>query len=366
MVPGTIDDRYHQLLLLMLEDMSNQSQSFQPTKFWHDKVNVIIEEWKKSNWNITQFRMHWTARCFFSPNYALTPQKWVDETFEPLFDVLKNMDLHDKRFKEKLVWLCNGRLEAMRDYQLFQATNSERSPLINELSESEIGLPPEQFVFDGKRYSRSFLNYLRLMNCYRNHVETDSLKNVIEIGGGFGTLGEILLKMKDHDYFYLNVDIPPVSMFSTYYLKELFGDENVADYSETRGLDVIDLDYWRKRKRGMVICPWQLPKVQGEFQLAVNSMSFQEMEPDVVKGYIAEITRILNGHFLCRNLRDGKQMASVSRPDGVIHPITSQDYIDFFSEYRLLHRDVHVYGEQYIDGYSSEVMLFEHRNRKET
>ena len=53
------------------------------------------------------------------------------------------------------------------------------------------GNPIEQFTFDDKKFSRFPLNYINGLVFLKRNIDTSEIFNV-QIGGGFGTLGEIL------------------------------------------------------------------------------------------------------------------------------------------------------------------------------
>ena len=127
---------------------------------------------------------------------------------------------------------------ATSDYRAFRASDDPRRPPdLAGVSESEFGAPLEQFVFDGQRVSRSMLNYMRMLTLLKRRVDTGPIGRVLEIGGGYGSLGEILLRASDGDYFYVDVDIPPVGFVATRYLQEVFGKHAVASYETTREMD---------------------------------------------------------------------------------------------------------------------------------
>src|SRR5262249_46374696 len=104
----------------------------------------------------------------------------------------------------------SGRSQAERDYTVFLAADPHGTPHLGDVSESDVGRPWAQFTFDGKRYSCSFLNYLRGLSYLKKLTEISGVHDVLEIGGGYGTLGEIFLKA-DPRAFYVDVDIPPVA-----------------------------------------------------------------------------------------------------------------------------------------------------------
>ena len=53
---------------------------------------------------------------------------------------------------------------------------------------------------------------------------------------------------------------------------------------------------------------WQIEKLKGKIDLFVNFISFQEMEPEVVKNYLLKVINLKPKYILLRNLREGKQI----------------------------------------------------------
>ena len=112
-----------------------------------------------------------------------------------------------------------------------------------------------------------------------------------------------------------------------------------------------------------VLNTWQLPKLKGEFDLFVNFISFQEMEPDVIKNYIHHIKRLKCKYILIRNIKEGKASKedTISNKAFVKIPVTSDFYISAFTEknYQLLASNIIPYGFTTCDGFNSELLIFE-------
>ena len=107
-----------------------------------------------------------------------------------------------------------------------------------------------------------------------------------------------------------------------------------------------------------MLCPWQLPKLQGQIDLFVNFISFQEMEPDIVAHYLEQVARLETRYVLLRNLREGKELALADRPLGVRKPTTAADYDRFLPDYELVAANVLPFGYMTVDGYNSELRLY--------
>ena len=231
---------------------------------------------------------------------------------------------------------------------------------VSTVSESAVG-GGERFQFDGSHYGRSFLNYLRGLAFLNKFADESDVSSILEIGGGYGTLGEILLKARRDD-FYVNIDIPPLAAISTYYLQQLFGEDAVFSYDKSGGMRSIDLTEIRKDFRCAVFCSWQLPELSASLDLFVNFMSFQEMEPHVVQNYIELIQPLTTQFVLMRNSVHGKPVAREPGDLGVDQPITTNDVIDMFSDFSVVASDSFVYGDQSFDAsFRSEVICLKRK-----
>ena len=144
------------------------------------------------------------------------------------------IDATYKRAKEvnpstKNSWLSaflTGGQEASRDFDVVRlAWDQQRWPFdLTGHGESRLGTPLEYYKLTGAEHgwTRPYLNYLLCLTALSKHVDA-APKAFLEIGGGYGVLGEILLS-RDSGARYVNLDIPPLVTVSSYYLKTLFGD----------------------------------------------------------------------------------------------------------------------------------------------
>jgi putative sugar O-methyltransferase len=249
----------------------------------------------------------------------------------------------------------SGFFHARSDYRVLMASDiKNKRPYLHEFNESKFGNPVEQFNFDGRNYSRSSLNYLLGLSMLKQHIDTESIKTVLEIGGGFGTLGEILSQSGLTDIRYIDVDIPPVQYVAAEYLKSAVGHDRVLSCSPENNKKL----YISTLPMVSVFCNWQIEQLLGEIDLFVNFISFQEMEPFVVSNYLRHIDRLKSKWILLRNMREGKQKKT-STSLGVEVPILSEDYLGMLSNYRLIARNVHPFGFETVDNFHSELLLLE-------
>ena len=352
-------DHTFALLDNMLADMSAADPLYQPTSFWQGASELLVEEVREHG--IERFKSLPMPLRFFVPNFAFPDYYRHPQTYAAVREALQGARDNPDRLLLRLDNMMSGREQALADYRVFLAGDTGAPPYLDRVSESTAGEPAEQFEFDGRRFSRAFLNYLLGLNFVKRYCNIDRLGVVMEIGGGHGGLGEIVLGDERNDGFYLDVDIPPTAFFATWYLQRVFGDEAIADYDRLRGLETLSIAELRKSHRGAVICPWQLPQLQGHVDLFVNFVSFQEMEPPVVKNYLAHVQRLGPELVLLRNLREGKQVARKPGDIGVRDPILGSDYDDFLDRYTLVASNVLPYGHLTEDGFHSELKLYRKR-----
>jgi putative sugar O-methyltransferase len=340
----------------MLDDMKLADELYHPTNFWEHGGSLIQEEILK--FGVENFRS--LPRCldFFVPSYSYPGYHNNPGSYSSLNEALEGLQLSHHKYDLLLNQFLSGQMQALNDYRVYLASDIDKHPYIDKVSESCIGKPVEQFTFDGRCFSRSFLNYLLGLSFLKRTCNTKDIHTVLEIGGGFGSLCEILLGDKRNDSFCIDVDIVPTIFVATYYLQQLFGEENVGDYATLRNEDILHIEQLQKKYKAVVINSWQLPKLRGEIDLFVNFISFQEMEPDVVKNYLKNVERLGAKFVLSRNIREGKERAEDVNSPGVITPIKSDDYDKFLPNYHLLGINTIPFGCQTVDGFHSELKVY--------
>jgi len=89
--------------------------------------------------------------------------------------------------------------------------------------------------------------------------------------------------------------------------------------------------------------------------LFVNFISFQEMEPQIVKNYLGHVSRLGTRWVLLRNIREGQVVWKDGSSFGV--DIQSDDYLAMLPGYELVERNVLPFGYRTVDGYHSELLL---------
>jgi putative sugar O-methyltransferase len=341
-------------LKLALEDMRQQIDLYRPTHFWGEASSRIVEEIGMHG--IERFRSLPMPLSFFVPTYGSPGNGFTPTQCDGLRRwLLAECPLAIKPQLALEAFLSGG-TGSLADYRVIQAADDpKRLPFLHTFSESISGQPVEQFEFEGRRFSRSSLNYLLGLAMLKKFLPAEDLpRTVLEIGGGFGTLGEILNASGIDGLRYIDIDIPPTSFVSQWYLQQSFGVKNVTTYTMTRDQPNIDIATLR---RFSVLCAWQIEKLRGSVDLFVNFISFQEMEPRIVGNYLSQVARLGARWVLLRNMREGKQKRVQMHLPGVETPILGEDYLDMLPSYELVERNVHPFGFRTVDGYHSELLL---------
>jgi putative sugar O-methyltransferase len=340
-------------LLHARNTMSLQNELYKPTSFWADASQIIVDELQEHG--VENFRSIPSTLDYFVPTYGMPGNGFDDNTANDLVALINTKTGGDKKQVQLVKDFISGKINALADYRtLLAADDQSKLPYLHTFSESTVGKPIEQFEFDGRKFSRSALNYLLGLVMLKRHLNNDIPKTVLEIGGGFGTLGEVLLGTGITNVKYIDIDIPPTSFVSQYYLSEVAGKNNVATYQSTHNMPVIDINILPAIS---VLCSWQIEKLQGEIDLFVNYISFQEMEPHVVQNYLNQVSRLKSKWILLRNMKEGKQIKTADTV-GVEIPILSDDYARMLPQYKLVERNVFPFGYRTVDNYNSELLLF--------
>ena len=151
-------------------------------------------------------------------------------------------------------------------------------------------------------------------------------RSFLEIGGGFGVLGEIVLS-RDPSARYVDLDIPPLHSVASFYLASILGRENVVLSSDVPSTGTLELT-----GQNAILPSWRMPDIRGSFDVFVNSFSFQEMEPDVVQNYLSLVANLDVKYIVSLNSFAGKPNAA-NHEIGVLDAVTSQRIIDWSTEF---------------------------------
>lgn len=353
------DSHSYPELDLARADMSAQNELYRPSVFWDEASSRIVEELREHG--IHRFRGLPNTLGFFVPTFGTPGNSFTPAQVGELQSTLRSAHPQAQKAQLGLDQFLSGEAAALADYRVLLAADCpQKLPHLHTFSESTVGEPQEHFEFEGRRFSRSALNYLLGLSLLKKHLGPEEVpRTVLEIGGGFGTLGEVLASAGIEGLHYVDIDIPPTSFVAQYYLSQALGAEQVTTYAQTRDQAEIEIESLTPIS---VLCAWQIEKLRGQVDLFVNFISFQEMEPPIVQNYLSHVARLKTRWVLLRNMREGKQLRKAGGWAGVDTPILSDDYLAMLPDYELVERNVHPFGYRTVDGYHSELLLLRRKS----
>jgi putative sugar O-methyltransferase len=311
--------QWHALTDRTLEEIREADELFRPTSFWSPGLDALLRDLRERG--LDSFKAWPTATSWFYPRYGVGfSNAIIAETYEVVRTLLPTA---------RRGWVeaaLNASHEARRDFDAFRlAWNQDRWPCdLEGFGESLLGGTGQYFRFLGgdHGWTRPYLNYGLCLAALSQHVDGPPSR-FLEIGGGFGALGEFVLSRDPHAV-YVDVDIPPLLTVASWYLRGLFGDRVAIYESSVRPSGAIALD-------GSAVMPnYRLGDIEGEYDVFVNSFSFQEMEPDVVENYIDLVAARGIRYAVSLNSRLGKPVRSEQNAIGVLDPVTSARIIEMF------------------------------------
>ena len=315
-----------------LAEIDDADPLYRPTNFWQPGLQQLLGDMDELG--LERFKSWPSAAYWFYPTYAANVRP---ETADAA--LLRAVEVQPEVQQPWLRDQLTGAAEARRDLEVARILwDHGRWPFkVMARGEAQIGEPPQHFHVAGDKrgWTKPYLNYLICLAALSRHVDRPP-RSVLEIGGGFGVLGEILMR-RSKAVRYVDLDIPPLLTVASYYLRELFG-ECVAVYD----------DAWAGRvgpDRSAVLPSWRIDGIDGPFDLFVNCFSFQEMEPHVVANYVAKVADKDVAYVVSLNSRKGKPKASAGGI-GVIEQVRSADIVEMFAGhgYEL----VGTYGPPYL------------------
>jgi putative sugar O-methyltransferase len=114
----------------------------------------------------------------------------------------------------------------------------------------------------------------------KNIVNKKNIKSVCEIGGGYGSFAQKIIKRFNCKY--VSIDLPEGNFLASYYLKNHFKDLSIVGNCEliNNELDEATFD----KNDIFILNPWN--KISNiKFDLIINTRSMMEMNKDVIKYY---------------------------------------------------------------------------------
>jgi len=283
----------------MLKDLAASPDLYKPTIHWQEHEKFFVPELRKYGLNNFRRRKNSIFQSFSSQDHdpidrylkdvkqnrlagIIPPNKSLLFNRLLRFGIKKNSIRKMVEYTARL-WLgitLQDKLRAIYEFAKYCGTANGAKP-ISQLSDSLVGSPKNVLEKDGNNYTKTLLRYYLLYAQSSKSIDYEKISSVMEIGSGGGGQIEVLKKFYPHISAFI-FDIPPQLYVAQQYLKAIFGDK-VVPYQETRDMKSLPSNYEGKI---FVFQPYQIEKIDIEYDLFWNSSSFQEMTPEVVLNYL--------------------------------------------------------------------------------
>lgn len=308
-----------------LNELRTVPEHYRPTDFWGPGLDQLLKDMQDRG--IENFKRWSTARFWFYPIYG---NGWTDASMKALLEHGRTLNpgANEPHFRSAL----SGGYESRRDFDVANAWwDQERWPFdLLAFGENAVGKPPQAYALSPEypkvRFGRGYLNYLLCLAALSRHVDA-APRSFLEIGGGFGVLGEILMS-RDPQTRYVDLDIPPLVTVASWYLNELFGKDAIEIYGPG-----MKMGQPISMKRSGVLPNYRIDDLDSEFEVFLNSFSFQEMEPDVVRNYIRAVSDKGVKYAVSLNSRAGKAGSNPPGGQQPRDPVTSDRIVQWFGEH---------------------------------
>ena len=170
---------------------------------------------------------------------------------------------------------------------------------VKKFSEVKIG-NPKFYNFGDISTTYNELRIIKIFNELNKYIDSNT-SLICEIGGGYGSLAS-KIKKKYPEKTLVLIDIPETLIIQSYYLTTMFPDLKYCFYEDFKNLSFDEIK--NKKFDFIIIPPWENNKLKGKnfIDLFINSVSFQEMDKEIILEYFDFIQKSISSNGLFYNL----------------------------------------------------------------
>lgn len=280
------------LLKLLAEDQSKQNYLYKPTSYW--KSNSFRTENNIRRLGIEEFRSVPAISKGFSDVITYDPLEifsgsHIKEKFILKLNKTSFIRKYCTRYYlKKINNLINENLKLKSELFENNYGNWLKEFLFKKKEiEMNYGKPSDKLMVNGKYYPKTYLTAFKRIDLMSKLIDLKKIKCIFEIGGGFGSFAHSILSFYNNICKLYYLDIVPNIYLGTQYLDLLF-PRIVKNYKFTKNQNLL---LSKEKKVIFAIPPWELKKIQNDFDLFVNFASFQEIEKKVLINYLELIKK---------------------------------------------------------------------------
>ena len=217
--------------------------------------------------------------------------------FDLRLDLFKNENL--KNFRN------NGLSDGLDDRYSLKEQKKIYKDLVDELGENYVFKYLNDRNVGNSLYCYKYKNkyidggqnfHIKWLNEIEKYLDPNiNISSVCEIGGGYGSFGEKLIKAFNCKY--VSIDLPEANYLASYYLKENFLDKSIIGVTELNN-GILNKDIFDQNQI-FILNPWN--KINDiKFDLIINARSMMEMDTEIINNYFDFIHRYIkkSGYFL--------------------------------------------------------------------
>ena len=275
------------LLKLLAEDQSKQNYLYKPTNYW--KSNSFRTENNIRKLGIEEFRSIPAISKGFSDVITYDPLEiFSGNTIKEKLILKLNKTSFIRKYCTRYYLkninnLINENL--MLKSELFEKNHGKWLKKIlskKKKIQMNFGRPSDKLLVNGNYYPKTYLTAFKRIDLISKLINLKKIKCIFEIGGGFGSFSHSILSFYNNICKLYYLDIVPNIYLGTQYLDLLFPGI-VKNYKFTKNKNLL---LSKEKKVIFAIPPWELKKIQNDFDLFVNFASFQEIEKKVLMNYL--------------------------------------------------------------------------------
>jgi|TARA_B110000027_G_C16100407_1_gene292770 putative sugar O-methyltransferase len=179
--------------------------------------------------------------------------------------------------------------------------------LKKNLNKKNIGNLKNFFFFKNLKIDINELFHIYWLYSLKKKVKK-KIKITCEIGGGYGSLAEKIIK--NYECKYILIDLPETNILSSYYLSRNFPKKKIF-FGNKKNFLVLDKKLLSKYDIFILTPQYSFDSL--EIDLFINTRSFMEMESETVKNYFELIHKFISKDGFFLNINRYKKK-TVSRP----------------------------------------------------
>jgi putative sugar O-methyltransferase len=281
----------------LLELEQRASGLYQPTNYWTSNAGVFIPELRQRGLHDFRRRQGSVLGSFMANDlefacaldWSLPFLRWLGAAAQTrgVWRIARPIQRAMNRFAARVVKPEMSFEWTMTYFHALVAKKFEKLGIdVQTLATDRVGNPAGVVEIQGAHWTWPQLNCASLLGDVLSRIDIGAVNAIVELGGGLGRNIQMLARIRP-DATILSFDVMPQAYVANQYLKTAMPDR-VVPIERSIELNLAQ-GYTSEIEGKIIVMPaWKMPECQQiQADLFCNSASFQEMEPVVVRNYLA-------------------------------------------------------------------------------